>query len=133
MAKKINKEQCIGCSTCVEACPFGAISYFNKLGGDDYWAYIDPEKCVECDVCERLCPIGIISLDENTPHRRHFRRLEIDPEKCIGCSLCKRACPVHAIDGVIRQPFTVAQDLCIKCGVCLSKCKKDAFLVAYID
>jgi Fe-S-cluster-containing dehydrogenase component len=40
----IDKDQCIGCKECMEACPFGAMQF------DD-----DQEVAVKCDLCiERL-------------------------------------------------------------------------------
>ena len=53
----------------------------------------------------------------------------IDAEKCTGCTLCFRNCPVGAISGEKRAPHYIDQSLCIKCGVCLEKCKFDAVLI----
>jgi len=43
----INKEICIGCRECVEACPFGAMQY------DD-----DQEYAVKCDLCHERIEAG---------------------------------------------------------------------------
>lgn len=53
MAYKIDVEKCIGCGSCVAACPVEAI----KLG-DDGKAVIDPEKCISCGTCAAVCPVG---------------------------------------------------------------------------
>ena len=47
----------------------------------------------------------------------------IDPEKCKGCTLCARNCPVNAIEGTVRNPHSILQEKCIKCGTCMDKCK----------
>ncbi len=47
----------------------------------------------------------------------------ISPERCKGCSACARNCPVDAIVGVIKSPFAIDQNKCIKCGMCQSTCR----------
>ncbi len=50
----------------------------------------------------------------------------IDAAKCKGCTACARKCAVGAIKGEKKQPHTIDQELCIKCGVCAEICKFDA-------
>lgn len=50
----------------------------------------------------------------------------INPDKCKGCTSCARHCPVNAITGTVKQPHTINQSLCIKCGTCKSVCKFNA-------
>ncbi len=54
---------------------------------------------------------------------------DIDPKRCKGCSKCSRICPVHAITGVIKQPFIINHELCIKCGTCMMNCKFGAISI----
>lgn len=49
-------DDCNGCGSCDNCCPFNAISM------DDEMAVIDQAKCMGCGVCEDVCPIGAISL-----------------------------------------------------------------------
>jgi NADH-quinone oxidoreductase subunit F len=51
-----------------------------------------------------------------------LKRIIIDAEKCKGCSKCARICPVSAIEGKIKEPYTINQDKCIKCGACIEAC-----------
>jgi heterodisulfide reductase subunit A len=46
---------CRACGTCVEACPFHAISFTSQPGKDPS-AYIDPALCRGCNLCTGVCP-----------------------------------------------------------------------------
>lgn len=46
----------------------------------------------------------------------------IEKELCKGCSKCAKSCPVNAIEGKIKEPFTINQSKCIKCGACIESC-----------
>lgn len=52
---EINKEVCVGCGACIEACPVGAIA-FDAEGK----AEINKEVCVGCGACAATCPVGAI-------------------------------------------------------------------------
>jgi len=54
---------------------------------------------------------------------------DIDPTRCKGCSKCSRVCPVKAITGVIKKPFVIAHNTCIKCGTCMINCKFGAISI----
>ena len=81
------------------------LNYFR----DEYMAHIDQKKC----------PAGVC---------RELIRYSIDPEKCEGCLRCLRGCPTGAISGEKRQPHTLNQGLCIKCGACYDVCKFHAVI-----
>ncbi|MDD4601989.1 Caffeyl-CoA reductase-Etf complex subunit CarE [bioreactor metagenome] len=57
MAVNILKETCIGCSTCVNACPFGAIAMETDKA-------VITESCTQCGACIESCPISAIVRDE---------------------------------------------------------------------
>ena len=67
----------------------------------------------EAHIREKRCPAGAC---------QKLKRIEIDPLKCKGCSKCVKVCPVGAITGVVRSPFTVSGETCIRCGACLTAC-----------
>ncbi|MFC1983609.1 NADH-ubiquinone oxidoreductase-F iron-sulfur binding region domain-containing protein [Chloroflexota bacterium] len=81
------------------------IHYFR----DEYLAHIDEKKC----------PAGVC---------RDLIQYSIDPEKCEGCLRCTRVCPTGAISGEIKQPHTINQGMCIKCGACYDVCKFNAVI-----
>lgn len=58
MAIKIIQEQCIGCSACLSACPFGAII----MQGDN--KALITETCVLCGACVDTCPVSAIIREE---------------------------------------------------------------------
>jgi NADH-quinone oxidoreductase subunit F len=80
-----------------------------KYFRDEYIAHIDEKKC----------PAGVC---------RELIQYSIDPEKCEGCLRCLRACPTGAISGEKREPHTLNQGLCIKCGACYDVCKFGAVI-----
>ena len=53
---QIINEKCLGCSICVNSCPFGAISIKDKK------AIIDLEKCNLCGACVKTCKFEAIVL-----------------------------------------------------------------------
>jgi len=55
MAVEVNKDECIGCSACVDACPFGAIIM------EDNKAVIT-DACTVCGACVDTCPVGATLL-----------------------------------------------------------------------
>jgi len=57
----IDEKKCTLCGTCVEACPWQALSLAEgKL-------VIDRDLCGECGACLRLCPVGAIYEVEPAP------------------------------------------------------------------
>ena len=50
-----NKQNCTGCSACVQACPKQCISFEEDEQGFRYPS-INYELCVNCGLCEKVCP-----------------------------------------------------------------------------
>jgi NADH-quinone oxidoreductase subunit F len=67
----------------------------------------------EAHIYEKHCPAGSC---------QKLKKISIEAALCKGCSKCAKACPVGAISGVVRQPFVINRDKCIKCGVCVGTC-----------
>ncbi|MDF2501540.1 MAG: acrA 2 [Anaerosporomusa subterranea] len=60
MAVKVIPDQCIGCTACVNVCPFGAIIM------QDGKAFIT-EACTACGACIDVCPVGAIIREDEGP------------------------------------------------------------------
>ena len=52
---RVNKEKCIGCSSCVVECPAQAIEMI------DGKAVINPDKCQKHGICIQVCPTDAIA------------------------------------------------------------------------
>lgn len=57
MGLKIDLEKCVGCGSCVGACPFGVLSL------DGAGKASVSEACTACGSCVEACPVGALELD----------------------------------------------------------------------
>jgi electron transport complex protein RnfB len=115
---------CLGFGTCVQVCPFSAITL-----GQDHIPIIDPHKCTSCGRCVAICPRNIIHL---VPESQRFLVLcnshdkgksvkEVCKIGCIACQICVKKCPVEAVH---MEDFLAIIDpeKCTSCGTCWEKC-----------
>jgi len=80
-----------------------------KYFRDEYEAHVNDKTC-PAKVCTDLLSFYIL------------------PEKCKCCTLCLKVCPTNAIKGKVKELHVIEQDKCIKCGVCVEKCKFGAIV-----
>jgi NADH:ubiquinone oxidoreductase subunit F (NADH-binding)/NAD-dependent dihydropyrimidine dehydrogenase PreA subunit len=73
----------------------------------------------EAHVRDKKCPAGACT---------NLLSYKIIPDLCNGCTLCARNCPVDCISGKVKEPHVIDQEKCIKCGVCVEKCKRNAII-----
>lgn len=64
-----NKQNCCGCSACVQRCPKHCISMKEDEEGFLY-PVVDEAVCINCGLCEKVCPI--ISRPEKLPTMEVF-------------------------------------------------------------
>ena len=67
----IDKEKCVRCGRCAEACPYEAIVHYDRP-------------------CAAACGVDAIGSD-------HLGRASIDYDKCVSCGMCIVSCPFGAI------------------------------------
>jgi len=66
---EVNKDLCSGCKTCIEVCPYRAISYDEE----EKRAVVSEMLCRGCGVCVATCPSGTIKA-------KHFTDKQISSE-----------------------------------------------------
>ena len=76
------------------------IKYFRE----EYEAHIKEKRC-PAKKCSALISYNIVA------------------DKCKGCSLCSKKCPVNAISGVIKTPYKIDNEACVRCGQCIENCR----------
>jgi len=57
---EIDKDKCIGCGSCIDACPFGALSLVDDM-------VVVNEKCTGCGACLLSCPMHALNLPKVRP------------------------------------------------------------------
>ncbi|KGK85040.1 NADH dehydrogenase [Desulfosporosinus sp. HMP52] len=80
------------------------IEYFR----DEYLAHIVDKSC-PAGVCKSLVKYKIT-------------------DKCKGCTLCTKHCPANCISGSVKEPHIIDEERCLKCGVCMEKCRFGAIV-----
>lgn len=98
-AAKVDRNKCVGCGACADACPKSIIKLLptsqvvhvgcgSKLNG----ALVNKEckaGCLGCSRCVRECPADAITIVDNLP--------VIDVGKCVQCGHCADICPRHVM------------------------------------
>ncbi len=121
---------CLGLGSCVNACPFFAITLNeNKI------PEVNENKCTGCGKCVEACPKNIIELQ---PYNKHVYVKCVSHYKgkvvasvckvgCIACKRCEKVCPVGAIK-VIDNVAVIDYEKCIDCGKCADVCPRNIII-----
>lgn len=115
---------CLGFSTCSQACPFGAI-IMTKEG----LPIVIEDRCRSCGRCVEVCPKRLFSLIPQTAkvyiacscHDLGKDTKAICPVGCIACRKCEQVCPVDAIH-VVDNLAVIDYNKCTSCGECVKVC-----------
>ncbi len=79
-ALKIQKDQCIGCSHCMNICPTEAIRVRNGK------AELFENRCIDCGECFRVCPVNAIIIEQDDFNKifQYKHRIALLPAVLIG-------------------------------------------------
>lgn len=58
------KQECYGCTSCMNSCPVNAISMKEDEKGFQY-PEVNKEKCINCGLCKRICPYSNFKQSKN--------------------------------------------------------------------
>jgi 4Fe-4S ferredoxin len=144
-------EKCIGCGTCVQACPKGVISV-GSVGAiargfldADFVEMTEKENCIVCGICARVCPTGALELRQEGKalNDKSYISGALKPttvnENCVHCGLCESICPRGCIQ-VFREisengslklegKTQIDTECCVHCGWCAAVCPVNAISV----
>ncbi len=121
---------CVGFGTCVNSCPFGALTM-----GQDGLPINDFEKCTGCGICVKICPTRVLRLVPknkaifvacNSLDKGIFVRKACE-SGCIACMLCQKNCQYDAIH-VVNNLAQIDFEKCTECGVCIEVCPTKTIL-----
>jgi 4Fe-4S ferredoxin len=109
----LDKNRCVGCQVCTQACPKEAIKTQRqpKLQGEKAkkaQVDIDLAKCTFCGICDATCPYGAVKVTLNGVHDLSIlakdsyptlvRDIKVDTRQCQKeCVECENACPLSLI------------------------------------
>ncbi|AAM07522.1 TPA: 4Fe-4S binding protein [Methanosarcina acetivorans] len=144
-------ERCIGCGTCVQACPKGILAVgavgavVRGLLDANFLEMKEREECIACGICARVCPTGALELRQEgkTLNDRSYIFEAMKPttvnERCVHCGLCEDICPQGCIevtreispDGKLKLvgKTDIDTECCVHCGWCAAVCPVNAIVV----
>lgn len=142
--------RCIRCGECVRVCGTAGrglqFSIF-EAGIEAFWTpFLDARNgyCeYNCTMCTEVCPSGAIhKLPLEVKRKKRIGTAFFDKSRCIpyvkkeDCLVCEEHCPtpekaiifkeevgvlVSGLTRIVKMPY-VREDLCIGCGICVTKC-----------
>ncbi|MTI95593.1 MAG: RnfABCDGE type electron transport complex subunit B [Firmicutes bacterium] len=121
---------CLGLGSCIEVCPFDAIST-----GQDGLPVFDELKCTGCNRCKSICPKDVIRMEPSGAYvdiacnsrDKGKAVLQVCKVGCIACSKCVKTCPVDAIS--MRDNLAVIDHHeCTNCEACIDACPTNSIV-----
>ena len=131
LLRVINREQCIGCYSCMFACSRtwsgeitvekAALRVKNYSGVEGVFSVRACYGCADPD-CARVCPTQAL-----TP--RPGGGVKVDAAKCTGCKACVQACAPQALQWDVAAAPPID---CRQCGVCVQFCPNNVIAMKEI-
>lgn len=67
MKLDIKKDECCGCSACMNICPKDAIEMIPEDMSGFLYPKVDNSKCIDCNLCIKVCPFLNKSISKDIP------------------------------------------------------------------
>ena len=132
LMRVINRDQCIGCYSCMNACSRAwesaltvekaALRVKNYPGVEGAFSVRICYGCTEPD-CAAVCPTRAL-----TP--RKGGGVQLDKTKCVGCGSCIKACVPGALQCDIEEKHPL---VCRHCGICAQFCPNDVLALVEVE
>jgi iron only hydrogenase large subunit-like protein len=107
---KIDEENCIGCVTCMKACPTKAIRIRNKKAAINY------TRCVDCGECLRVCPHNaVVPILTKTSDLKKFKYKVALPSPVLHSQFGPHAMPNEILSALKDIGFDYVYDQTITC------------------
>jgi Na+-translocating ferredoxin:NAD+ oxidoreductase RNF subunit RnfB len=116
---------CMGFGDCAAACPFGAMSVVDGVAHVDREKCVGCMKCAEACPKKLIAKVPATSTDLVGCHSTDKGALvtKYCDYGCIGCSKCKKECPADAIT-IENNLAVIDQSKCVNCGHCSDICPR---------
>jgi len=132
LMRVVNREQCIGCYSCMSACSRtwenaltvekSAMRVKNYPGVEGAFSVRICYGCIEPD-CAAVCPSGAL-----TPRDGGGVRFEKD--RCINCGACVKACVPRALQWDLEELRPI---VCHHCGICAAFCPNNVLALVEVE
>ena len=129
---------CIGFGTCVQNCPFDAMTL-----GENGLPIVDTDMCTGCGSCAAVCPKKVIEMiSPNAPVKvncnsndKGAAARKFCSVSCLGCGICKKNCNFGAItieNNLAIVDTSICTSECTE-ATCTAKCPTGAIKSAVIE
>ena len=130
LLKVINKNQCIGCYTCMYAC---SRTWHNIISVEKAAIRIRNNEGVEGAFSIRTCsgcsdPECASACDFEALIPRKGGGVKLIKEKCTGCNKCVEACVMNVLVLDYEENVVI---ICSHCGICVNYCPNN--VLAMVD